>query len=73
MKKLALGVALAAIATGAVANERTTLGAHRADGSPSRGAELKTMLDKALANVRDDGSATKSGKRYFEFDSQPAR
>jgi hypothetical protein len=73
MKKLALCVALAAIATGASANERSTPRDARADRTQNRGAELKTMLDKALANVRDDGSATQSGKRYFDFDRQLAR
>jgi hypothetical protein len=68
-----LCVALAAIATGASANERSTPRDARADRTQNRGAELKTMLDKALANVLDDGSATQSGKRYFDFDRRLAR
>jgi hypothetical protein len=73
MKQLALCVALAAIATSATANERSTLGDHHAASSRPLGAELKTMLDKALADIRDDGPARKSARRYFEFDTQPAR
>jgi hypothetical protein len=75
MKKLAWCVALAALATSAMAmaNEHGAL-ADDAAASPHRNdAALKTMVDHALSASRKEDASAGPAKRYFDADLQPAR
>ena len=72
MKKLALCVALAALATGVMANEHSTLGDNVAV-SPHNDAALKTMVDHAVSASRKDDASARPARQYFDSDLQPAR
>jgi hypothetical protein len=73
MKKLALRVALAAVATSAMANEHSTLGEDVTASQNKNDAALKTMLDNALSGARKDDRSARPARHYFDFDPQPAR
>ncbi|CAB3773552.1 hypothetical protein [Paraburkholderia humisilvae] len=73
MKKLALCVALAALATSAMANEHSTLGEGIAASPHQNDATLKTMLDHALSTSRKEDPSAQSAQHHFDFDWQPAR
>ena len=48
-----------------------TIGEGTAIGLRKEDAELKTMFNKALAQVHQDGTFTKLEKQYFDFDIYP--
>jgi hypothetical protein len=73
MKKLALCVALAALATGVMANEHSTLGENVAVGPHNHGAALKTMVDHAISAAPKDDASARPARHYFDSDLQPAR
>ncbi|MFC0397729.1 hypothetical protein [Paraburkholderia rhizosphaerae] len=73
MNKLALGLALAALATSAMANEHSTLGESIAASPQKNDATLKTMVDHALSTPRKEDPSAQPAKHYFDVDWQPAR
>ncbi|GAB7522424.1 hypothetical protein [Paraburkholderia sp. 2C] len=73
MKKLALCVALAALATGATANEHGTLGEDVAVSPHKNDAVLKTMIDHAVSASRKEDASARPARHYFDADLQPTR
>jgi len=73
MKKLALGLALAALATSAMANEHSTLGEGISASPHQNDATLKTMLDHALSTPRKEDPSAQPAKHYFDVDWQRTR
>jgi hypothetical protein len=73
MKKLALCVALAALATLAMANEHNTLGEDVAVSPHQNDAALKTMVDHAVSTSRKEDAPARPARHYFDSDLLPTR
>jgi hypothetical protein len=73
MKKLALCVALGALATGAMANEHSNLGEDVAVSPHKNDAALKTMVDHAVSASRNEDASARPARHYFDSDLRPAR
>ncbi|QYD67699.1 hypothetical protein KZJ38_15320 [Paraburkholderia edwinii] len=73
MKKLALCVALSALATLAMANEHSTLGEDVAVSPHKNGAALKTMVDHAVSASGKEDASARPARHYFDSDLPPTR